>query len=156
MNSPHDDSGIEPNQYLNSAGQRTGRSTKRRFGVGTGLLVAGAVGAMMLGGVALAVSPAAGSSTPTTSNTTRAQADHGPTLTAEQQACLTAQGVTKPDGRPTDAQRTAFEAAAKVCNITLPTRGAGHGPDLTAAQQACMTAAGITKPTGNHTKARPT
>ncbi len=61
----------------------------------------------------------------------------GSALTADQQACLTTKGfpksaapaagntATKP-AAPTADQRTAFEAAAKACGITVPL-GGGHG-----------------------------
>mgnify|MGYP006186660391 CR=1 FL=1 len=49
-------------------------------------------------------------------------------LTDEQKTCLTEAGITKPEGRPTQAERDAFKAAAETCGITLPARpdNAGH------------------------------
>ena len=80
-------------------------------------------------------------------------------LTDEQQTCLTEAGITKPEGRPTQAERDAFKAAAETCGITLPTRQghAGHHRggrlNLTDEQKTCLTEAGITKPEGRPTQA---
>lgn len=63
---------------------------------------------------------------------------HGPTLTTEQQACLTAKGFVRPGApaagssatkpaAPTAEQRAAFEAAAKACGIVIPVGGAHQG-----------------------------
>ncbi|CAB5026981.1 MAG: hypothetical protein F2894_08530 [Actinobacteria bacterium] len=43
-------------------------------------------------------------------------------LTDEQKTCLTDAGITKPEGRPTQAERDAMKAAAETCGITLPAR----------------------------------
>jgi hypothetical protein len=44
-------------------------------------------------------------------------------LTTEQIDCLTSQGITKPQGEPTEAQRQALQDAATACGIDLPTPG---------------------------------
>lgn len=143
-------------------------STFRRMG-----LTATIVGASVLGLGSTAFAQTSTTSGATTASQARSgNAERGggrPALTTEQQACLTAKGIT-PKTKPaagtvrtekTDAQktadRTAFEAAAKACGITLPAagsgpdgiRGRGHdgrGPALTAEQQSCLTAKGFTKP----------
>ena len=80
-------------------------------------------------------------------------------LTDEQKTCLTEAGITKPEGRPTQAERDAFKAAAETCGITLPARpdNAGHHRggrlNLTDEQKTCLTEAGITKPEGRPTQA---
>ncbi|MBJ7381094.1 MAG: hypothetical protein JHC66_00780, partial [Acidimicrobiia bacterium] len=56
-------------------------------------------------------------------------------LTDEQRACLTEAGITKPEGRPTQAERDAMKAAAETCGITLPTRPSA-GPGLGAPDEA--------------------
>lgn len=64
--------------------------------------------------------------------------DHGPTLTTEQQACLTAKGFVRPaapaagssatkPAAPTADQRAALEAAARACGIIIPVGGAHQG-----------------------------
>ena len=135
-------------------------STFRRFS-----LTAGLVGASVLG---LAGTAMAQTTTTTTGSSTMATPGtrHSP-LTTEQQACMTAKGFA-PKAKPAagtvktpkteaerTAERTAFEAAAKACGITLPVGGrgghgpegkGGHGPALTTEQQTCLTAKGITRP----------
>ena len=49
-------------------------------------------------------------------------AGRGLNLTDEQKTCLTDAGITKPEGRPTQAERDAMKAAAEACGITLPAR----------------------------------
>ncbi len=56
-------------------------------------------------------------------------------LTDEQQTCLTEAGITKPEGRPTQAERDAFKAAAETCGITLPARPTAE-PGLGAPDEA--------------------
>ena len=76
-----------------------------------------------------------------------------PQLTDAQKACLTQHGVTLPapgqklSGPPTDAQRAAFEAAAKACGLPTPPKGAMHRIQLTDAQRTCLTQHGVTPPT---------
>ena len=80
-----------------------------------------------------------------------------PQLTDEQQSCLEAEGIVKPepnaDGervRPTDEQKAAFKAAAEKCGIELPAGGPrGNRPKLTDEQQSCLEAEGIVKPKPN-------
>lgn len=72
-------------------------------------------------------------------------------LTEAQRACLSSQGIEKPSGRPTQAQRQAFEVAAKECGITLPPR---HGPRLSEEQRACLSSKGVEKPAGKPTAAQ--
>ena len=56
-------------------------------------------------------------------------------LTDEQKTCLTEAGITKPEGRPTQAERDAFKAAAETCGITLPARPTAE-PGLGAPDEA--------------------
>lgn len=44
-------------------------------------------------------------------------------LTAEQQACLAANGLKKPAGRPTQAQRKQLRALAASCGVTIKVKG---------------------------------
>ncbi|MEN9595248.1 MAG: hypothetical protein RLY23_1731, partial [Actinomycetota bacterium] len=98
-------------------------------------------------------------SSTTTPSATSADAGHHRggqlNLTDEQKTCLTEAGITKPEGRPTQAEREAFKAAAETCGITLPTRPdhAGRELNLTDEQKTCLTEAGITKPEGRPTQA---
>ena len=41
-------------------------------------------------------------------------------LTQQQRACIEAQGITRPRGRPTQADRRAIFEAAEKCGVTLP------------------------------------
>jgi hypothetical protein len=75
-------------------------------------------------------------------------------LTQDQKDCLTAQGITRPDHRPTteerEALKTQLKAAADTCGITLPAPRA-HGlrrrlAALTQDQKDCLKANGITRP----------
>jgi len=79
-------------------------------------------------------------------------------LTDEQRQCLEEAGVTKPEGRPTEAQLKAFAAAAKSCGVPLRDDrrgpGHGHGPRLTDEQRQCLAEAGVTKPEGEPTEAQ--
>lgn len=124
-----------------------GTSTLRKS-LHTGL--AGLV--LTVGGLAL-VAPAAGAQTD--SGDAQTQEDgprQRPRLTDEQRACLEQAGVTKPaEGqRPTEEQRTAFEAAAESCGIELPAGGPGgpghRGPQLTDEQRECIEGQGVEKP----------
>jgi hypothetical protein len=82
-----------------------------------------------------------------------------PQLTDAQKACLTQHGVQVPakpaagqqPTRPTDAQRQAFEAAAKACG--LPARRVQL--QLTAAQRTCLTQHGVTLPAKGSAKPAP-
>jgi len=124
--------------------------------VGSAALFA-TLGATIIGfGVAGAVD--GGSSSTTTPSATSADAGHHRggrlNLTDEQKTCLTEAGITKPEGRPTQAERDAFKAAAETCGITLPTRPGNAGRlNLTDEQKTCLTDAGITKPEGRPTQA---
>ena len=136
------------------------------------LLIGGALGgAMLIGAATLGPAGAAEQATTTTAApSTKTTGDghdghggmHHPQLTDAQKKCLTDAGFTKPATRPTtkptEAQHTAFLAAAKKCGITIPEgmgmgMGMGHGghggmhhPQLTDAQKKCLTDAGFTKP----------
>ncbi|MEY3690979.1 MAG: hypothetical protein RJB57_634, partial [Actinomycetota bacterium] len=44
-------------------------------------------------------------------------------LSAEQQACLAANGLKKPAGRPTQAQRKQLRSLAAGCGVTLKVKG---------------------------------
>jgi hypothetical protein len=44
-------------------------------------------------------------------------------LTAEQQSCLAANGLKKPAGRPTVAQRKQLRALAATCGVTIKVKG---------------------------------
>jgi hypothetical protein len=72
---------------------------------------------------------------------------HRPQLTDAQKTCLSQQGVTPPaqGQKPTDAQRTAFQAAAKACGIPAP-KDHPHRPMLTDAQKTCLSQHGVTPP----------
>ena len=125
--------------------------------VGSAALFA-TLGATIVGfGIAGAVD--GGSSSTTTPSAASADAGHHRggrlNLTDEQKTCLTDAGITKPEGRPTQAERDAMKAAAETCGITLPTRPdhAGRGLNLTDEQKTCLTDAGITKPEGRPTQA---
>ena len=92
--------------------------------VGSAALFA-TLGATIVGfGIAGAVD--GGSSSTTTPSAASADAGHHRggrlNLTDEQKACLTDAGITKPEGRPTQAERDAMKAAAETCGITLPAR----------------------------------
>ncbi len=125
--------------------------------VGSAALFA-TLGATIIGfGVAGAVD--GGSSSTSTPSAASADAGHHRggrlNLTDTQKTCLTDAGITKPEGRPTQAERDAFKAAAQRCGITLPTRpdDAGGRLNLTDTQKTCLTDAGITKPEGRPTQA---
>ena len=125
--------------------------------VGSAALFA-TLGATIIGfGVAGAVD--GGSSSTSTPSAASADAGHHRggrlNLTDAQKTCLTDAGITKPEGRPTQAERDAFKAAAETCGITLPTRpdDAGGRLNLTDTQKTCLTDAGITKPEGRPTQA---
>ena len=125
--------------------------------VGSAALFA-TLGATIIGfGVAGAVD--GGSSSTSTPSAASADAGHHRggrlNLTDTQKACLTDAGITKPEGRPTQAERDAMKAAAEACGITLPTRPdhAGGRLNLTDTQKTCLTDAGITKPEGRPTQA---
>ena len=125
--------------------------------VGSAALFA-TLGATIIGfGVAGAVD--GGSSSTSTPSAASADAGHHRggrlNLTDTQKTCLTDAGITKPEGRPTQAERDAFKAAAETCGITLPTRpdDAGGRLNLTDTQKTCLTDAGITKPEGRPTQA---
>ncbi len=119
------------------------------------LLLGGAIGgAMIIGAVTLG--PAGAADEATTTTAAKPDADHPSRerhmnqLTDAQKKCLTDAGLTRPEGKPTDEQRAAFQAAAKKCGITKP-EGIGKGhhrgrPQLTDAQKKCLTDAGFTKP----------
>lgn len=118
------------------------------------VLIGGALGGAMIIG-AITLGPAgADDKAPTTTAATSDSAHpsrehHMNKLTDAQKKCLADAGLTRPEGKPTDAQREAFHAAAKKCGITKP-EGMGHGgkhrPQLTDAQKKCLTDAGFTKP----------
>lgn len=44
-------------------------------------------------------------------------------LSADQRACLTSSGLTRPDGRPSADQIQAIRDAAAACGIAIPARG---------------------------------
>jgi hypothetical protein len=44
-------------------------------------------------------------------------------LSAEQQACLAANGLKKPAGRPTQAQRKQLRSLAAACGVTIKVKG---------------------------------
>ncbi|CAB4996263.1 MAG: hypothetical protein F2877_06560 [Actinobacteria bacterium] len=118
--------------------------------VGSAALFA-TLGATIIGfGVAGAVDGGSSSTSSTTPSAAEAAPHHGRglNLTDTQKTCLTEAGITKPEGRPTQAERDAFKAAAETCGITLPTRpeNAGGRLNLTDTQKTCLTEAGITKP----------
>ena len=111
------------------------------------LFAAGTIGVVGLTGI-VAASAAGAVGTSGSAAPTKAR------LTVEQKACMSAQGITKPEGRPTAEQRTAIVEAAKNCGITVPTGKAKAAPTkarLTVEQKACMSAQGITKPEGRPT-----
>ena len=123
--------------------------------VGSAALFA-TLGATIIGfGVAGAVD--GGSSSTSTPSAASADAGHHRggrlNLTDTQKACLTDAGITKPEGRPTQAERDAFKAAAETCGITLPERNGIGRLNLTDTQKTCLTDAGITKPEGRPTQA---
>ncbi len=125
--------------------------------VGSAALFA-TLGATIIGfGVAGAVDGGSSSTSSTTPSAAEAAPHHGRglNLTDTQKTCLTEAGITKPEGRPTQAERDAFKAAAETCGITLPTRpeNAGGRLNLTDTQKTCLTEAGITKPEGRPTQA---
>ena len=123
--------------------------------VGSAALFA-TLGATIIGfGVAGAVD--GGSSSTSTPSAASADAGHHRggrlNLTDTQKTCLTDAGITKPEGRPTQAERDAFKAAAQTCGITLPERNGIGRLNLTDEQKTCLTDAGITKPEGRPTQA---
>ena len=124
--------------------------------VGSAALFA-TLGATIVGfGIAGAVDGGSTStSTPSTPSSEGGKRHARPNLTAEQKTCLTNAGITKPEGRPTQAMRDAFKAAAETCGITLPARNGRSGHprlNLTDEQKTCLTNAGITKPEGRPTQ----
>ena len=106
------------------------------------LIAAGTIGVVGLTGV---VAANAAGAIGTNQNSTQSV----PRLTTEEKACLAAQGITKPQGRPTAEQRAAITEAATNCGITLPTRRAqirGRLAQLTQEQRDCLVSNGVTRP----------
>jgi hypothetical protein len=106
------------------------------------LIAAGTIGAIGLTGV---VAANAAGAVGTGGNTTPAKAR----LTAEQKTCMTEQGITKPEGRPTVEQRAAIIDAAKNCGIDIPSRRAriaSRLAQLTPEQRECLVDNGVTRP----------
>lgn len=106
------------------------------------LIAAGTIGIVGLTGVvAASAASAAGTNGSAAAAKTR--------LTAEQKECMSAQGITRPEGRPTADQRTAILEAAENCGITVP---AGKGKiarrvaQLTQEQRDCLVNNGVTRP----------
>ena len=105
--------------------------------VGSAALFA-TLGATIIGfGVAGAVDGGSSSTSSTTPSAAEAAPHHGRglNLTDTQKTCLTEAGITKPEGRPTQAERDAFKAAAETCGITLPGRPSAE-PGLGAPDEA--------------------
>ncbi len=110
------------------------KERSKRYAVGAGI-AGGLLGTMALLGAFQPNAGAAesGDSTETSEATTAdagsdedSSAPHpghlrGPALSDEQKACLEEQGLERPEGRPTEAQREEFRAAAEACGIELPT-----------------------------------
>jgi hypothetical protein len=104
-------------------------------------IFAGTVGLIGLTGGLAASSASASASSATTTTTTAATTAASGTgtagsnvvhpqlgtrvarLTSDQIDCLTAQGITKPQGEPTATQRQELRDAAKTCGIDLPEPG---------------------------------
>lgn len=120
------------------------RSSKIRSFVAAGVLGAAALTGLVAANAAGALGTGGGTG----------PNSHGPRsgplagITAEQKACLSAQGITRPEGKPTAEQRQAIAEAATNCGITIPQRKAGGGPiaRLTQEQRDCLASNGVTKP----------
>lgn len=70
-------------------------------------------------------------------------------LSAEQKSCLTSQGITRPQSKPTAEQRQAIIEAATNCGITVPTgkgRLGQRAAQLTQEQRDCLVSNGVTRP----------
>ena len=105
--------------------------------VGSAALFA-TLGATIVGfGIAGAVDGGSSSTSSTTPSAAEAAPHHGRglNLTDTQKTCLTEAGITKPEGRPTQAERDAFKAAAETCGITPPARPSAE-PGLGAPDEA--------------------
>ncbi|MFN0153942.1 MAG: hypothetical protein ACKVUT_06135 [Gaiella sp.] len=85
-------------------------------------------------------------------------------LTDDQRACLQAQRLKRPDGRPTAEHWRALQAAAKECGVELTrpawagagkaqgqARGKARFQRLSEEQRACLTAKGLERPAGRPT-----
>ena len=106
------------------------------------LIAAGTIGVVGLTGI---VAASAAGAVGTSGSAAPAKAR----LTVEQKACMSAQGITRPEGRPTAEQRTAIVEAAKNCGITVPTgkaKIARRIAQLTQEQRDCLVSNGVTRP----------
>ena len=127
-----------------------------------------AVTALIFGGLgALAGSASAAPNTQSAgrpAERTAQMASRFSALTADQKACLSNAGLSRPASKPTVEQRQTLIAAAKSCGIAIPD-GVGSGRPLNAgrpgatarfagltdAQRSCLTNSGLSRPTSKPT-----
>jgi hypothetical protein len=114
------------------------------------------VGVTAVGALVVASAPLAGAQTGDPGG------PHPRRLTDAQQTCLRQHGVTlptpgqRPAEPPSDAQRQAFEAAAKACGLPAPPDHPGwRRRMLTDAQRTCLRQHGVTLPTPGERPSEP-